>query len=131
MLSAVYLFLSMIILLQGCSNHSRSGLKRTEVVKTHAKKIEEKLKIQDTSTGELLRISDEALNSDVRALSLPKACPVPQPNTDRKFATEETVEHCNEQLKQSSDDIQTDVAKIQEQAYPWSESTRKFGHCVC
>ena len=103
--------------LQGCKYHSRNGLKRAETVAVHVETIRKKERAKDIATGELLRISQEALNTDVQGLaveSLLKAYPALQSPVDRKLATPEVVAFHEEKLNQSKD-ITAEIVKIQEQ----------------
>lgn len=120
-------FLILLLSLSGCRHYSKHGLKRAETVAVHAEAIAEKTKIKDTATGELLRISQEAMDTDVREASkeaLLEAYPASQTLINRKVATEEIVAYHKKQLEQSKD-ISMEVEKIQKQVVGIKEDFRK------
>ena len=120
-------FLILLLSLSGCRYYSKHGLKRAESVAVHAEAIAEKTKIKDAATGELLRIAQEAVDTDVQEASkeaLLEAYPVSQTVVDRGAATEEIVAYHKKQLEQSKD-ISMEVEKIQEQVVDIKEDFRK------
>lgn len=81
--------------------------------------IVEKIKTKDAATGELLRISQEAIDMDVREASkeaLLEAYSVPRTFVDRKNATKEIVAYHEGRLGQSKD-VLMKAEKTQEQMF--------------
>lgn len=115
-----FLLFAFFVLLPGCRHsHSRNGLKRAEKVSECAEVITKEMKTKDMTTGELLHIREEAVDEDARKEAkgvLLKAYPAKQTLASRQLATTETVAHYEKQLKQSNNNIMTEVAKISEQA---------------
>lgn len=105
--TSAFLFVPTIcLLLTGCSYHSKRGIQRTFELDHKTNLVLRKIKEKDDATGMLLRIQEQAVNTDVQEMAkseLFSAYPDPTPILDKKDANTNLVVECAKRLQDGVD----------------------------